>query len=73
MVLLDYIGIGSAVLFGTGRERKIQNENFVSNGIRIYATSRQVFYPYRLLHHDGLKMSCGLIPYSKMGYKLIKP
>ena len=27
MVMLDFIYMGSADLFGTGRERKIQNEN----------------------------------------------
>ena len=36
MVMLDFIYMGSADLFGTGRERKIQN---VSSGIRTHTTS----------------------------------
>ena len=30
MVMLDFIYMGSADLFGTGREQKIQNENICS-------------------------------------------
>ena len=32
MVMLDFICMGSADLFGTGRERKIQNENMSPAG-----------------------------------------
>ena len=32
MVMLDFIYMGSADLFGTGRERKIQNENMFPVG-----------------------------------------
>ena len=37
MVMLDFIYMGSADLLGTGKERKIQNEN-VSSGIRTHIT-----------------------------------
>ena len=38
MVMLVFIYMGSADLFGTGRERKIQNENICSSGIRTHNT-----------------------------------
>ena len=34
MVMLDFIYMGSADLFGTGRERKIQNEIMFPAGFR---------------------------------------
>ena len=36
MVVLDFIYMGSANLFGTGRERKNQNEIYDSSGIRTH-------------------------------------
>ena len=36
MVMLDFIYMGTADLFETGRERKIQNEIYVSSGIRTH-------------------------------------
>ena len=39
MVMLDFIYMGSADLFGTGRKREIQNENiYVSSEIRTHIT-----------------------------------
>ena len=38
MVMLDFICTDTAELYGTGRERNIQNEKYVSSGIRTHAT-----------------------------------
>ena len=72
--MLDFICNGSVDLFGTGRERKIQNENIClqrdSNPHRI--GPRQVSQRLRPLGHESLMMISGLMSYRIMGYKLIK-
>ena len=70
--MLDFIG--SVDLFGTERERKIQNEN-----IRLqrdwnphHASLRQESQRLRPLGHEGLMLIGGLMSYRIIGYKLIK-
>ena len=41
MVMLDFIYMGSADLFGTGRERKIQDENIIMFPAGFEPTLRQ--------------------------------
>ena len=60
MVMLDFICVGSAELFGTGWEQKNQNEKFiyVSNLIatgfeHTPCTPREVNQRFRLLGHTG--------------------
>ena len=73
--MLDFICMGSADLFGTVRERKIQNENIYlqrdPNPSQV--TPRQVNQRFEPLGHDALIMISGLMYYRIMGYKLIKP
>ena len=60
--MLDFICMGSADLFGTGRERKIKNENIClqwDSNPRL-DTPRQVNQRFRPLGHDTLMMICGL-------------
>ena len=75
IVMLDFICICSAKMFGTEREQKIQNENvwlqWDSNPR--HTTPRQVNPRFRPLGHDALMMVCGLISYRIVGYKFIKP
>ena len=55
MVMLDFIYMGSADLFGTGRERKIQNENicFQRDSIQHHTSPRQESQCLRPLGHAG--------------------
>ena len=55
MVMLDFIYMGSAVLFGTGRERKIQNEIicFQRDSNPYHATPRHESQRLRPLDHAG--------------------
>ena len=70
MIMLDFICIGSAELFGTGRERKIQNENMSPVGFELTpGTPLQVYQRFRPLGHDGLTMNCCLMSFRVMGYK----
>ena len=57
------------------RERKIQNENICLQRVSIpfYATPQQVNQRFRPLGHAALMMTCGLMSYRIVGYKLIKP
>ena len=73
--MLDFICMGSADLFGTGRERKIPNENVClqRNSNPRHATPRQESERVRPLGHDTLMMISGLMSYRIMGYKFIKP
>ena len=52
--MLVFICIGSAELFGPGRERKIQNEKYVSSGIRTHAARPQWL---------DIKLSCIVLQY----------
>ena len=68
--MLDFICIGSAELFGTGRERKYMSQA----GFQLRpGTVRQGCQRFRPLGHDGLTVICGLMSYRIVGYKLIKP
>ena len=55
MVMLDFIYMGSADLFGTGRERKIQNENirFQRDSNQHLTSPRQESQRLRPLGHAG--------------------
>ena len=61
MVMLDFICMGSADLFGTWRERKIQNENLQRDSNLRHATQRQVNQRIKPLGHGALMMICGII------------
>ena len=73
--MLDFICIGSGELFGTDKERKIQNENMClqRESNPRHATRRQVNQHFRPLGHDALMIIGGLMSYRIVGYKLIKP
>ena len=68
---IDFICNGSVDLFGTGRERKIQNENIClqRDSNAHHARQRQESQRLRLLGHEGLVVSSGLMSYRIMGYK----
>ena len=53
--MLDFIYIGSADLFGTGRERKVHNENlcFQLDSNPRHAIPRQESQRFRPLGHAG--------------------
>ena len=68
--MLDFICNGSVDLFGTGRERKIQNENMSPAGFE--PTPRQGSQRLRPLGHEGLMVISGLMSYRIIGYKLKK-
>ena len=72
--MLDFIYMGSADLFGTGRERKIQNENicFQRDSNPHHASPRQESQHLRPLGHEGLMVISGLMSYRIMGYKFKK-
>ena len=55
MVMLDFIYMGSADLFGTERERKIQNETFFfqRDSNPRHATPRQESVRFTPLGHAG--------------------
>ena len=55
MVTLDFIYMGSADLFGTGRERKIQNKKicFQQDSNQRHATPQQESQRFRPLGHAG--------------------
>ena len=71
--MLDFICMGSADLFGTGRERKVQNENtcLQRDENPRHATQRPVSQRFRPLGHGALMMISGLMSYRIMGYKVI--
>ena len=75
MVMLDFICNGSVDLFGTGRERKIQNENiYLQRDLNPHhASPRQESQRLRPSGHEGLMVISGLMSYRIMGYKSIKP
>ena len=65
---------GSVDLFGTGRERKIQNENIClqRDSNPHPASPRQEIQRLRPLGHEGLMVISGLMSNMIMGYKLKK-
>ena len=52
---------------------KFKMKLYVTNGIRIHATPRQVNQRFRPLGQDDLMAICGLMSYRRVGYKFIKP
>ena len=74
MVTLDCICNGSVYLFGTDRERKIQNENICLERDRNphHAGPREESQRLRPLGHEGLMVINGLMSYRIVGYKLKK-
>ena len=64
--------ICSADLFGTGRERKIQNENICLQRDSNPHSPRQESQRLRPLSHEGLMVISGLMSYMIMGYKFKK-
>ena len=74
--MLDFICNDSVDLFGTGRERKNQNENihvslqWDSNPHR--ANPRQESQRLRPLGHEGLMLIRGLMPYRIIGIQIKK-
>ena len=72
--MLDFICNGSVDLFGTGRERKIQNENIClqRDSNPHHASPRQESQRLRPLSHEGLMAISGLISYRIMGYTFKK-
>ena len=71
MTMLDFICNGSVDLFETGRERKIQNENIYlqRDSNQHHASPRQESQRLRLLGHEGLMVTSGLMSYKIIGYK----
>ena len=71
MDMLDFICNGSVDLFGTGRERKIKNENIClqRDSNPHHASPRQDSQRLRLL---SLMVISGLMFYRIMGYKFFK-
>ena len=69
--MLDFICNGSVDLFGTGRDRKIQNENIYlqRDSNPHHASHRQESQHHRLLGNEGLMVISGLMSYRIMGYK----
>ena len=74
MDMLDFICNGSVDLFGTGRERKIQNENIClqRDSNSHHASPRQESRCLRPLGHEGSTVISGLMSYRIMGYKFKK-
>ena len=74
MVMLDFICNGSLDLFGTMRERKIQNQNIClqRDSNPHHASPRQESQRLRPLGHDGLMVISGLMSYRITGYKFKK-
>ena len=74
MDMLDLICNGSVDLFGTGRERKIQNENIClqRDSNPHHASPRQESQRLRPLGHEGLMLLSGFMSYKVIGYKLKK-
>ena len=70
MVMLDFICNGFVDLFGTGRERKIQNENIClqRDSNPHHANPRQESQRLRPLGHEGLMVISGLMFYRIMEY-----
>ena len=69
--MLDFICNGSFDLFGTGRERKIQNENIClqRDSNPHHASPRQERQRLRPLGHEGLMVITDLMSYRIIGYK----
>ena len=72
--MLDFISNGSVDLFGTGRERKIQNENICLqwDSNPHHASPRQESQHLRPLGHEGLMVISGLMSYRILGYNFFK-
>ena len=72
--MLDFICYGSVDLFGTERERKIQNENIClkRDSNPHHASPRSESQRLRPLGHEGLMVISGLMSYRIMGYKFKK-
>ena len=72
--LLDFICNGSVDLFGTGRERNIQNENICIQWDLNphHASPRQESQRLRPLGHEDLMVINRLMSYRLMGYKFKK-
>ena len=72
MDMLDFICNGSVDLFGTGRERKIQNENIClqrDSNPRPRQSTTGKLQRLRPLGHEGLMMISGWMSSRIMGYK----
>ena len=72
--MLDFICMGSTELLGTGRKRKIQNENM--SPARFEPTPRHLTADDsapQTARHDALMVIRGLMSHKIVGYKLIKP
>ena len=70
--MLDFICLGSAELFGRGRERKLKIYICHQRDLKpTSGTLQQVNQRFRPHGHDGLTMICGLMSYRIVGYKLI--
>ena len=74
MDMLDFICNDSVDLFGTGRERKNQNENICLqwDSNPHHASPRQESQRIRPLGHEGLMVIRGLMYYRIMGYNFLK-
>ena len=72
--MLDFICNGFVDLFGTGRERKIQNENICiqRDSNPHHASPRQESQRLRPLGHEGLMVISGLMSYRILGYTFKK-
>ena len=72
--MLDFICNGYDDLFGTGRERIIQNENISlqRDSNPHHASPRQESQRLRPLGHEGLMMISGLMSYRIIGYKFYR-
>ena len=72
--MFDLICNDSVDLFGTGRERKIQNENIClqRDSIPHHVSPRQESQRLRPLGHEGLMVISGLMSYKIIGYKFKK-
>ena len=70
MVMLDFICNGSVDLFGTERERKIQNENIClqRDSNPHHPVHDRKVSALRLLGHEGLMVISGFMSYRIMGY-----
>ena len=72
--MLDFICNAFVDLFGTRRDRKIQNENIClqRDSNAHHASPRQESQRLRLLGHEGLIVNSGLMFYRIMEYNLKK-
>ena len=72
--MLDFTCNGSVDLFGTGKERKIQNENVClqRDSNPHHPSPRQENQRLRPLGHEGLMAISGFMSYRIMGYNFLK-